>query len=243
MLFLRKFLKDYINNHYPGWDISIALRYLPIVTDLKKVYKEGEIIAEIGSGITGVTPYLKKLVIGVDVGFDLTKKNEYLTPVKGSALKLPFGDRSIDYVLSVDMLEHIKPVDRPGAVLEMIRSARKKIYLSFPCGSESARVDRYLADYYLKKHGHQYPYLKEHLELGLPDETEVETIFKENGRGKLKIYNNTNLKLWKLLLQLGLSGEKLQSSFYRRLLILLPILKHFNFGICYRKLFVFEIYP
>ena len=43
-----------------------------------------------------------------------------------------------------------------------------------------------------------------------------------------------------MLLKFGLSGEKFKSSLYRRLLLLLPILKYFNFGSTYRKLFILK---
>lgn len=237
---LRKSLKNYINKKYPDWDLTIALRYMPIVDDLKKRHQKEETILEMGSEITGITPYLKKKVTGVDIDFDYSKKNEWLTPIKIKGVELPFKDKSFDYVLSVDMLEHVPPQLRQKAVAEMIRVTRKKMYLTFPCGKESVKVDKHLNDYFVKKKGGQFQYLKEHLELGLPDAKEVEQQMRAESNCKVQVIGNTNITLWKWLLKMGIAGNKFESSLYRRLLLLLPLLKHFNYGTTYRKLFILE---
>ncbi len=236
----KKYLKGYIDLKYPNWDITIALRYLPIIDDLKKNYKPEDKILEVGSEITGITNYFPVEVTGLDVAFDYSKKNEYLKPVKGSATQIPFEDKSFDFVLSVDMLEHIPDDLREKVIQEMIRVCRKKLYLSFPCGKKSEEVDQRLHQYFLKKRGQDYQYLKEHVSLGLPNYNHVKSILKSTKGFKLTIKNNTNIKLWEILLKLGLSGEKFKSSLYRRLLIALPLLKYFNFSPTYRKLFILE---
>jgi len=237
---IRDRLKEYIDTNYGNWDLTIALRYLPIVEDIRRSYQQGENILEVGSEIQGITPYLKMQVTGVDLDFDLTKKNQYLTPVKGSALDLPFKDSSFDYVLSVDMLEHIPEAKRKKAVEEMVRVTRKKIYLSFPCGLVAEKADISLHKYYLEKRGEAYPFLKEHVELGLPDCHQVYEWLSSIKGNDLRVFGNTSLWLWVMLLKFGLSGEKFKSSLYRRLLLLLPILKYFNFGSTYRKLFILK---
>lgn len=237
---IRQLLKKYIDDKYPKWDITIALRYLPIIDDIKKTYKDGDKILEVGSEITGITTYFQKPVTGVDVAFDYSKKNGYLKPVKASAIKLPFPDKSFDYVLSVDMLEHIPKEKRQKTITEMVRVAKYKVYLSFPAGKKSEMVDKQLYDFFLKKRGQEYQYLKEHVDLGLPDVDVVEKTLSSTGGGEVRKVKNTNILLWVSLLKLGLSGEKFKSSLYRRLLITLPILKYFNFGTVYRVLFILE---
>lgn len=237
---LRNFFKNYIDTHYKDWDISIALRYLPIVADIQKNYQEGESILEVGSEISGITPYLQKPVTGVDIDFDMSKKNEYLTPVKASAVELPFKDRSFDYVLSVDMLEHLPIPQRFKAIMEILRVAKKKVYLAFPSGKSATLSDNELNQYYLRRRGEDHPYLKEHLGFGLPDFREVKAELEKHPEFKIKIVGNTNIYLWNTLLRWGLSDQKFQSSLYRRLLLLLPVLKHLNFGSTYRKMFILE---
>lgn len=237
---MRKYLKKLIDDKYPGWDITIALRYLPIADDLKKNHKDGEKILEVGSEINGITIYLPKKVTGLDIAFDYSKKNDLLTPVKGSATKIPFKKDSFEYVLSVDMLEHVPKDKRLKAVEEMVRVTKNKMYLSFPCGDESEKVDKHLHEYFLKKRGEDYQYLREHVEQGLPDFNKVKEVLLSHKDYHLKVYKNTNIYLWKYLLKLGLSGEQFKSSLYRRSLLALPLLKRFNFLTTYRKLFVLE---
>lgn len=238
---VKSFFKNYLDKKYPKWDITIALRYIPIVEDIRQSCRQGEKILEVGSEITGITPYLKMPVTGLDVDFDYSRQNQYLTPVKGSALNLPWEENSFEYVLSVDMLEHIPPQDRQKAVLEILRVFGKKAYISFPCGQEALKSDRELSSYYFQKHHKRYPYLEEHLKMGLPDFDEVRRVIRERGY-RIRVLGNTNITLWTFLLKLGLSGEKFKSSLYRRILLLLPILKHFNFEPTYRKVVIIEKY-
>ncbi|MBI2011816.1 class I SAM-dependent methyltransferase [Candidatus Daviesbacteria bacterium] len=237
---LRNFFKRYINKKYPSWDITIALRYFPIVSDLKKIYQDGEKILEVGSEISGITPYLKKKVYGVDINFDYSKQNKYLKPIKASAINLPFKNNSIEYILSVDMLEHLNPKLRIKAIKEMLRVAKKKIFLSFPTGLHSEKVDLDLYLYF-KKIGFDYPYLMEHINLGLPNFDEIVDFIRLHKNIKLKVKGNTNIFIWKNLLKLGMSNHRFKSSLYKRFLILFPILRHLNFHPTYRKLFILEL--
>lgn len=236
---VRAKLKHHLDTRYPAWDLSIALRYLPIVDDLKQIQQKNESILEVGSEIEGITPYLQQPVTGVDLGFDYSRANQWLTPVKGSATKLPFQNRSFDYVLSVDMLEHLLPTQREQAIKEMLRVADKKVYLAFPCGSASAAVDRELDRYFFNKNGQHFDYLAEHVKLGLPPCDLVPQLARRYPDWQLTVHGNTSLWLWRLMLKLGLSNEIIKTSLYRRLLFLLPLLKHCHLSPTYRRLYIF----
>src|SRR3989344_2488552 len=236
---LKTFLKNYIDSNYPQWDISIALRYLPVIDEIKKQYDGTQSILEVGSEITGITTYLPVKVTGLDMDFDYSRQNEFLNPVKGSVLKLPFEKESFDYVISVDMLEHIRGDKRKKAVEEMMRVAKYKVIAAFPSGKDSEMVDQKLFDYFVATRGEEYQYLREHVDLGLPDADEVLGWMKGD-RVKVSKKPNTSLWLWERLLKMGLSGEQVKSSWYRRLLLALPILKYFNFGKVYRQVLVAE---
>ena len=237
-LIIRPWLKSYLDSHFDGWDISIALRYLPIVDALKKRAQPRDKILEVGSEIHGITTYYHRRVTGIDQGFDYTRQNKYLKPVKGSATHLPFPAQSFDYVISVDCLEHIPPQLRAKAVTEMLKVASKQIYLTFPVGSHSQDVDKSLDQYFYAKNKEHFPYLVEHVENGLPSFDFIKSIVAKHKVWHLQVVGNTSTWLWVILLKMGFSNIQWQTSIYRRLLLLLPILKHFNFGPCYRQLYI-----
>lgn len=237
-------LKQILDTRYAGWDISIALRYLPIVKDLQKKLSPKDKILEVGSEITGITPYLKRRVTGLDQGFDYSRQNEYLTPVVGSAVKMPFKNRSFDYTLSVDVVEHIPPQLRAPAIREMLRVTKKRVYLTFPCGHRSELIDRELDEYFYRQNGYHFDYLSEHVDHGLPQSTFIPDLLRSFPQWRLtRVLGNTSSWLWVFLLKLGLSNIPWKTSLYRRLLFFTPLLHHINFGHTYRLLYIIDRTP
>lgn len=235
------FLKKYLATRYRGYDLSIALRYLPISKRLKTRLKPKDTIIELGSEITGITPYLHWKVTGLDRGFDYSRKNKWLRPVAGSVLDIPFDNKSFDYAISVDMLEHIPAKLRVKAISEMLRVTRKAVYLTFPTGTPSEVVDRQLDDYFYRQNGYRFDYLVEHTTYGLPPDDFVTKLLKKQKEWQLiETVPNTSLWLWKLMLKLALSNSPWKTGLYHRLLLLTPLLEHFNWGHCYRRLYIIE---
>lgn len=237
-LIIRLKFKKYLDDHFQDWDISIALRYMPIVDELRLRTRSSDKILEVGSEIRGITTYYPRKVTGLDQGFDYKRQNKYLEPVEGSATKMPFKDESFDYVISVDCIEHITGNLRKKAIEEMLRVAKKKVYLTFPVGEYSQSIDKMLDAYFYKRNGEHFNYLTEHVENGLPNFDFVPSIVAKHSQWNCVVKGNTSSWLWVALLKMGFSNVQWQTSIYRRLLLFLPILKHFNFSPCYRQLYV-----
>lgn len=231
------------------WHPEVALRYLPIVSEIKK-YPGTPKILEVGSGGLGIAPYLKKPVTGLDLEFE-PPYHPMLHKVKGSVLKLPFADGSYDIVLAADMLEHLPKSKRQKAVSEMLRVARDKLFIAVPCGKEAFRQDEELDSEYQEKYHRRYHFLEEHLEgkidKGLPEEKEIyDTILSQavslKKKIEIKTFDNENLQLRKFLMRGWMSNNIFVNIFFRKILLLaLPLLRRMNKKPVYRQIFVCQL--
>jgi len=232
-----------LNEKYPEWDVSVALRYLGIVKDIRKNFKNKVKILDVGSGGFGLCVYIKGKydITGTDIetGGKIFKNTKV---IKASADKLPFKDSSYDIITSVDMMEHLPEKIRKKAVFEMVRVAEQKIYLAFPRGKMSALIDRFIRRYYKFTHKRELDFLNEHIRYQLPKERETEVFFNEAAsKYKKKIVvnkkGNTNIFLWLFLLIMGFSQVKILTSIYHKLLFFLPILDNVHFFPTYRVVY------
>lgn len=227
------------------WHPEVALRYLPIVEEIEKLDKETSIL-EVGSGGLGITPYLRRKVTGVDVKFD-PPFHPFLKKIICSVTKLPFADSSFDVVVSVDTLEHLRKKERKKAIDEMIRVARKKMLAGVPCGKMSADEDSWLSRFDQKHRGRIFPFLKEHLRYGLPEENEISDMISISAKQYKKVVSimvkgNENISLHRFLLKGYMNKSVLEDFFFRKILLFaIPWLRHMNKAPTYRKLFFIDI--
>lgn len=227
------------------WHPEVALRYLPLVGEIKKLGNEPKIL-EVGSGGLGITPYLRKEVTGVDLEFS-PPSHPLLKKVKASATKLPFKKSSFDVVLSVDTLEHLEGKDRERAISEMIRVARKKILIAVPCGKDSFYEDLLLAEFVQGRKGEALPFLEDHLQYGLPEKEEVNAMILEAARQNKKticiiMKGNENINLHRFLLKGEMTNNFLVDFFFRKVLLFaIPLLRQMNKEPTYRQLFFVDM--
>jgi hypothetical protein len=228
------------------WHPKIALRYLPIVSALKQRFATPVDIIEVGSSGLGIAPYLKTPVVGVDLEFP-PPVDDRLVPVKASALNLPFSANSFEAAISVDMLEHIKPIERKQAISELLRISRKFVVIGVPCGPRAHEQDAQLETAYKKVHGHGFHFLAEQVEYDLPTQKWLEeTIFETADRlGKqiqLNSIGNISLRLRWFLMQGWISKHVMVNVFFRKVLLLaIPLMRHLNSEPTYRRLFFITI--
>lgn len=221
-----------------------ALRYLPIADEILKGSIKNPTILEVGSGSKGITPYIPFKITGVDIAFD-GEIAANLNPICHSGTNLPFSDQSYDYVISVDMLEHVPSKERTKVISEMLRVANKRLFLAVPCGKLSEKHDRDLDELYLRERGMRFQFLKEHVENGLPTKEEIVTCIndfsvKSGCKIRIKVLSNVNLSVRAFFMRVWINPKL--NKFYPLLSSFLCIFRRFlNLGNCYRQIFIIDI--
>lgn len=217
-----------------------ALRYLPIVDDIRSSGQNNKIL-EIGAGGLGIYPYLGEKIYAVDINFD-SVRNDQVHMISSKAQTLPFKDKTFDIVIAVDMLEHIPPLLRMEVIKEFLRVAIKKVYIAFPSGSAAENHDRRYHEYFLKKRGETFPFFQDHLKYGLPSDLSVEKCIKDSAAVmkrsvNISKYKNVNIVLRNLLMFLWINEF---NSLYKYTMLLLYFRKLMNLGDCYRSILVVQ---
>lgn len=226
-----------------NWSPEVALRYLPVVAELKQHGLEG-CVTEVGSGSSGAAPYLGKKMVGVDTAF-LGEEDELLQQVNASALHIPYPDESRPAVISVDMLEHIPPNLRDQAIGEIVRVASQLAIIVFPEGPRAERQDGSLELLYRRHHSEGFHFLDEHLEYGLPRLEELErslrSAFDVHGRDATITWKgNSNLFIRAGLMKAWIRKGRLGTGLWLLSVRLAPLLRFAHFGPTYRKMIIVE---
>jgi hypothetical protein len=217
--------------------LNQALRYPPLLEALEAGGGSGPIL-EVGAGSNGLARFVDhRPVIGVDLKFARTP-HPRLSPVIGSALSLPFLDGAFDDVVSCDMLEHLSPTMRAGAVREMLRVSRSRLILAFPAGAAARDHDRWL-DRRLRRLHFPYPdWLHEHLDVQPPSVDEVVGALAgagevESVRGNVNAAVHRSIALAEQFPPIGFTTSRLIRS-----LAPLRVVEWLTFGEAYRAVIV-----
>jgi SAM-dependent methyltransferase len=242
---VRKRIQAYIDSRYPKWNLDAALRYLPVAEHLER--SGAEQVLDVGSGGAGLSLYWGRSTIALDLSFSPAGYGSLVRPVLGSATALPFKARSIEVIVSSDVLEHIPRGDRTRVLSEMLRVARRQIIVAAPCGQRAHEAEREVARVYREKNDGTHRWLQEHLDHGLPEAEEVEEAIRSlarehGGRARIRVAKNTNLRLWKWLFRHYLGGGPRTARLIRYyLLALIPVLRRIHWGEPYRKIFFVDL--
>ena len=170
------------------------MRYLPLSRLVKD--ERSERVLEVGSGARGLSRYLPgQAIVGVDINFKETAAaaTGLFTPVKGSALKLPFDNGSFPVVVCSDVLEHIAAEDRETAISELWRVAGRKVFLSFPVNESHGWWERLLLKTYKALKTPVPDWLEEHAANGLPNEADVTGFLRRSRMPFTAVPNENNL--------------------------------------------------
>jgi len=243
---INKKITKSLSKKYPSWDVSIALRYINIIKDIKKRFPKGAKILDVGSGEFGIATYIEKgyEITGTDIDFG-KKRQAGFKIVKASAEKLPFKDDAFDVVTCIDVMEHLPKKIREKSTEEMIRVGKSVVYMSFPRGKFSVYVDKLISKYYQSTHKKRFAYLEEHQKYGLPETDLIlkyvdKSLSKFNKNATVTTGGNTNSFLWIFLLFLGFSENRYLTNIYHKLLLILPFLNLMHFPPTYRTVIIVD---
>lgn len=100
--------------------------------------------------------------------------------VVGDATRLSYPDNSFDFVIALDVLEHVAIGNREVFLENICRVAKKGVFISFPHYSKQDSVeDESLKTFYRACGGDLPIWIDEHLECTLPDSDEMYKVLKQ----------------------------------------------------------------
>lgn len=197
--------KDSINaEKYSAIDPTYISRYL-LQAGILNAYQQHQgvnklKVLDVGGSGSILAEFVKVDLTIVDI---LPNKDKLLNYVQGSALAMPFADKSFDVVLSCDVLEHIPKADREMFLKECSRVTKDLMIVAAPFNLKGVREAEILAnDYYKKMTGEDHRWLFEHLLDDLPNLQQTGLILGKNGL-EYDYFSHTALNNWQLVTRAG----------------------------------------
>lgn len=182
---------------------SRQMQVLDIINSIRPNNKKYTIL-DVG-GYKGATSKIHKddTVTVLDV-FDVKEKGY----IKGDALDMSFGDSSFDFVVSFDVLEHIAENDRDKFIHEISRVAKVAAIVAAPTRTEGNSYSEDAVNRIYKKINRtNHPWLKEHIDNGLPNTAAADKAMRSMGLETL-IYPSNDTQLWLAMQGIIFIGSK-----------------------------------
>jgi SAM-dependent methyltransferase len=121
--------------------LNWIMRYQPVIKLLDELGAEK--VLDVGSGWYGLSWYWPHNVVQTDLYFtgnapSPVERAGTAQFVPATAEELPFADKSFDYAVSLDMMEHLPAGIRGKAVAELARVSRTGFMIGYPVGDAAA---------------------------------------------------------------------------------------------------------
>lgn len=162
-------------------------RYAAIREALEQRVTAGTTVLELGPGWAGLEFFLapefrsRSLAQADIVRLPLLPLEEGETRFLASGSALPFREEAFDFVIAVDVMEHVPREVRPAFSAELQRVARTGVLLHVPLDDGGTYLaglgDRSFLTWYQARFGHTEPNIEEHLAAGHPDPGEMARYF------------------------------------------------------------------
>jgi glycosyltransferase involved in cell wall biosynthesis len=186
-------------------------RYHTASSLINKVRKPEERfrILEVGANVHANLAYFltEDELVFLDQSFDSDNLDQRF--VLGDATKMQFQDNAFDYIISLDVLEHIPDSKRSVFFNELVRVSKYGLLLSFPYKSQAVEeAEKAVNQYNIDLFGVDHPWLKEHIDNGLPNIDDILELPALEGLDKAYFLHG-NIDVWTELTKAGLSCERL----------------------------------
>ena len=126
--------------------------------------------------------------------------------IEGDATAMPFESNRFDFVIALDVFEHIPEDKRTDFLNELYRVSQKGVILAAPFNTPKVAETEQRANLYFKTlYGYDYPWLEEHKVNGLPDIDKTIDFFERENWSYIN-FSHGSLDIWERMTKLHFLG-------------------------------------
>lgn len=173
-----------------------ASRYWIIAGLLKSIGSKRKVLDVGGKkGLLGLFPEYSPTIIDLEA----SDEPNY---IQGDALDMPFNDNEFDVSVSCDVLEHIPSDKRDLFIKEMLRVSERYVIICAPFNRDGvADSEKEANDYYYRLTRKKHQWLQEHIDNGLPEESQTESTINQLGYKFVK-FHHFSLDVWQSMVKI-----------------------------------------